>query len=135
MKIVEITIQISIFSRKCNTEPWIVNWDKRIGIFANRDISADEEFTFNYQLEQFGDAKTKCLCGAENCSGFIGDKAKSGKTDEKTQKVPKNSKSQKGGKMKPASQMTPEKLTGKKRGRKSTNISTQSKRRKISHVE
>jgi len=76
MKIVEITIQISIFSRKCNTEPWIVNWDKRIGIFANRDISADEEFTFNYQFEQFGDAKTKCLCGAENCSGFIGDTAK-----------------------------------------------------------
>ena len=41
----------------CQTEPWIVNSDKRIGIFAIRDIMPDQELTFNYQLEQCGDAK------------------------------------------------------------------------------
>lgn len=115
----------------CDTEPWIVNCDKRIGIFANRDIAIDEEFTFNYQLEQFGDAKTKCLCGAANCAGFIGDKAKDPRDNDKTPKEEKSkSKSKsKGGKMKPMSQITPDK-SGKKRGRKNT-IAIPNKRRKI----
>jgi len=28
--------------------------------------------TFNYQFEELGEIKTRCLCKAENCSGFIG---------------------------------------------------------------
>jgi len=56
----------------CYTEPWIVNGDKRIGIFSQRDIEKGEEFTYNYQFQQFGKGKTKCLCGAENCTGFLG---------------------------------------------------------------
>ena len=43
----------------CATEPWIVNGDKRIGIFALRDIAKGEELTFNYQLKQHGSQKTK----------------------------------------------------------------------------
>ena len=43
----------------CSTEPWIVNGDRRVGIFASKDINPKEELTFNYQLEQKGTAKTK----------------------------------------------------------------------------
>ena len=31
-----------------------------------------DEVTFNYNLECLGNDKTKCQCGAENCSGFLG---------------------------------------------------------------
>ena len=43
----------------CFTEPWMVNQDVRVGIFAKVDIQPGEELTFNYQLEQHGEAKTK----------------------------------------------------------------------------
>ena len=43
----------------CSTEPWIVNGDRRVGIFSSRDIHPKEELTFNYQLEQHGTEKTK----------------------------------------------------------------------------
>jgi hypothetical protein len=43
-----------------------------IGISFNKN---DVTFqNFNYQLETFGEGKTPCMCGAENCSGFIGEK-------------------------------------------------------------
>ena len=58
----------------CETQKWTVNGDTRIGLFALEDISAGTEMTFNYQLEAFGEVKKACLCGAKNCSGFIGEK-------------------------------------------------------------
>ncbi len=33
--------------------------------------------TFNYQFEAVGDVQKRCLCGAGNCSGFIGKKPQS----------------------------------------------------------
>lgn len=40
-----------------------------------RDIKTREELTFNYNLASDGETRKACLCGASNCSGFIGLKA------------------------------------------------------------
>ncbi len=60
----------------CETEKWTVNGDTRVGLFAKRDIPAGTELTFNYQFEAHGEVKKMCLCGAKNCSGWIGKKPK-----------------------------------------------------------
>ncbi|XP_077258296.1 nuclear receptor binding SET domain protein isoform X1 [Temnothorax americanus] len=59
----------------CETQKWTVNGDTRIGLFALRDIETGEELTFNYNLASDGETRKACLCGASNCSGFIGLKA------------------------------------------------------------
>ncbi|KAL0116161.1 hypothetical protein PUN28_011190 [Cardiocondyla obscurior] len=59
----------------CETQKWTVNGDTRIGLFALRDIDSGEELTFNYNLASDGETRKACLCGASNCSGFIGLKA------------------------------------------------------------
>jgi len=59
----------------CETQKWTVNGDTRIGLFALRDIESSEELTFNYNLASDGETRKPCLCGAPNCSGFIGLKA------------------------------------------------------------
>ncbi|XP_032662597.1 histone-lysine N-methyltransferase NSD2 isoform X2 [Odontomachus brunneus] len=59
----------------CETQKWTVNGDTRIGLFALRDIKSGEELTFNYNLASDGETRKACLCGASNCSGFIGLKA------------------------------------------------------------
>lgn len=57
----------------------------QIGLFANRDIAAGEELTYNYgwaafQPRDITGAPTaqvpteQCLCGAANCSGILGGK-------------------------------------------------------------
>ncbi|XP_014223771.1 histone-lysine N-methyltransferase NSD2-like isoform X1 [Trichogramma pretiosum] len=80
----------------CATQKWTVNGDTRIGLFAVRDIKPGEELTFNYNLACDGETKKPCLCGAPNCSGFIGLKAKQQSTNvaqekkiEKTEKIKK----------------------------------------------
>lgn len=60
----------------CETQKWTVCGDTRVGLFALHDIPADSEVTFNYNLECVGKEKQVCKCGAQNCSGFIGLKAK-----------------------------------------------------------
>ncbi|XP_018312439.1 histone-lysine N-methyltransferase NSD2 [Mycetomoellerius zeteki] len=62
-------------SPNCETQKWTVNGDTRIGLFALRDIESREELTFNYNLASDGETRKACLCGAPNCSGFIGLKA------------------------------------------------------------
>lgn len=56
----------------CETQKWTVNGDTRVGLFALMDIPAGTELTFNYNLECVGPDKKPCMCGAPNCSGFIG---------------------------------------------------------------
>lgn len=56
----------------CETQKWTVNGDTRVGLFALVDIPAGAELTFNYNLECVGPDKKPCMCGAPNCSGFIG---------------------------------------------------------------
>jgi SET domain-containing protein len=73
----------------CKTEKWDVAGDKRVGLFALRDIKAGEELTFNYNLESFRNAqKKKCECGAPNCAGLIGNNkpARSGKAMERNKR-------------------------------------------------
>ncbi|XP_048264337.1 histone-lysine N-methyltransferase NSD2 isoform X3 [Bombus terrestris] len=59
-------------SPNCETQKWTVNGDTRIGLFALCDIECGEELTFNYNLACDGETRKPCLCGASNCSGFIG---------------------------------------------------------------
>merc|ERR1712137_1496046 len=111
----------------CATEPWIVNGDKRIGIFALRDIAKGEELTFNYQLKQHGSQKTKCLCHSANCAGFIGDKTK--EATKSKEKSKSSTKSKASGKMKPLSILR-EESESKKRRASGTLTSQSSKKRK-----
>ena len=61
----------------CRTEKWQVGGETRVGLFALTDLAAGDELTFDYKLEGAGTTR-KCLCGAANCRGFIG-QAPSGK--------------------------------------------------------
>ncbi|KAL0480983.1 histone-lysine N-methyltransferase [Acrasis kona] len=57
----------------CTTAIWTVGQELRIGIFAIKYIKEGTELTYDYQFETFGRTKQQeCLCGADNCSGFIG---------------------------------------------------------------
>lgn len=56
----------------CETQKWMVRGATCVGLFALQDIPADTELTFNYNLDCRGNEKTKCVCRAQNCSGFIG---------------------------------------------------------------
>ncbi|CAG9569536.1 unnamed protein product [Danaus chrysippus] len=60
----------------CETQKWTVLGDVRVGLFALRDIPANSELTFNYNLETSGIEKKRCMCGAKRCSGYIGAKPK-----------------------------------------------------------
>jgi SET domain-containing protein len=42
--------------------------DRKIVVFANRDISAGEEITYDYKFP-VEDGSLKCTCGAPNCIG------------------------------------------------------------------
>ncbi len=56
----------------CQTQKWKVNGETRIGIIAIKDIPVGTELTFDYMLDSLGNGKKRCLCGAKNCSGFLG---------------------------------------------------------------
>ncbi|XP_033125490.1 histone-lysine N-methyltransferase NSD2-like [Anneissia japonica] len=74
----------------CETQKWTVNGDIRVGLFATKDIKAGSELNFNYNLDCLGNEKKKCECGADNCSGFIGVRAKTAAaeaTEEKSKKA------------------------------------------------
>nr|CAH7733445.1 unnamed protein product [Callosobruchus chinensis] len=73
----------------CETQKWTVNGETRVGLFATEDIPAETELTFNYNLECIGKEKKVCRCGAPNCSGFIGVKAKQRVYRKKKKKLAK----------------------------------------------
>lgn len=50
-----------------------VNGIQRVGIFARRNISPDEEITIDYNFSHFGEA-VDCKCGSTACRGKIGRK-------------------------------------------------------------
>ena len=56
----------------CQTTKWQVNGEIQVGIFALKEISEDEELTFNYQFDFFKTLLNKCYCGAKSCRGFLG---------------------------------------------------------------
>lgn len=49
--------------------------ETRVGIFAKQDISVGMELAYNYNFEWYGGATVRCLCGAANCSVFLGAKS------------------------------------------------------------
>ncbi|XP_021898667.1 histone-lysine N-methyltransferase ASHH1 isoform X2 [Carica papaya] len=60
----------------CETRKWTVLGEIRVGIFARRDISVGSELGYDYNFEWYGGDKVRCLCGATNCSGFLGAKSR-----------------------------------------------------------
>ncbi|KAJ3027491.1 histone methyltransferase set1 [Rhizophlyctis rosea] len=54
----------------CNAKIINVDGQKRIVIYANRDIAAGEEITYDYKFP-IEDEKIPCLCGAVNCRGTL----------------------------------------------------------------
>ena len=54
-------------------QKWNVLGQTRVGLFACKEVKAEDELTWNYNLDAFeGHKKLKCFCGAGNCSGWIG---------------------------------------------------------------
>lgn len=58
----------------CYVDKWVVHDRLRMGIFAERDIEAGEELTFNYNVDRYGAEPQNCYCGEPNCVGVIGGK-------------------------------------------------------------
>ncbi|EMD35141.1 hypothetical protein CERSUDRAFT_54162 [Gelatoporia subvermispora B] len=58
----------------CYVAKWTIGEHVRMGIFANRYIKKDEELTFNYNVDRYGNDAQPCYCGEPNCVGFIGGK-------------------------------------------------------------
>lgn len=49
-----------------------MNGELRIGFFARKNIVKDEELTFDYQFQTFGEKQQKCYCGSDKCRGTLG---------------------------------------------------------------
>jgi histone-lysine N-methyltransferase SETD2 len=62
----------------CETQKWMVNGELCIGIYALEPVAADEELTFDYNFERYGDNPIKCYCGTKKCGGWIGGGQKDG---------------------------------------------------------
>ncbi|KAG9127114.1 histone methyltransferase set2 [Ceratobasidium sp. 392] len=58
----------------CYVAKWVVGKRIRMGIFAKRNIQANEELTFNYNVDRYGHDPQKCYCGEPNCVGYLGGK-------------------------------------------------------------
>ncbi|KAG6422868.1 hypothetical protein SASPL_113250 [Salvia splendens] len=59
----------------CETRKWTVLGETRVGIFANIDIAVGTELAYDYNFEWYGGVTVRCLCGAANCSLFLGAKS------------------------------------------------------------
>jgi SET domain-containing protein len=56
----------------CKPFQWYVEGLPSMCFFAKRDIEKGAELTFDYQWANvMGKKSTKCLCGEENCRGYI----------------------------------------------------------------
>lgn len=56
----------------CHIEKWHVDGEICVGIFASRNIAANEEITYDYNWHSFGEKRMECFCGSENCRGWVG---------------------------------------------------------------
>ncbi|PWN43075.1 hypothetical protein IE81DRAFT_312660 [Ceraceosorus guamensis] len=61
-------------SPNCYVAKWHVGKHMRMGIFAQRSITAGEELTFNYNVDRYGHDAQECFCGEPNCVGTLGGK-------------------------------------------------------------
>jgi SET domain-containing protein len=44
---------------------------KGVHVYAWKDIRQNEEITIEYRLNAFGDERSECLCGSNNCPGEV----------------------------------------------------------------
>lgn len=59
----------------CEMQKWCVNGLFRMALFALRDISANEELTYDYNFSLFNPSEGQpCKCGSTKCRGVIGGK-------------------------------------------------------------
>ncbi|KAL6602158.1 SET domain-containing protein [Neocallimastix californiae] len=61
----------------CELQKWVVGSRLRMGLFTLRNIEKNEELTFDYQFERYGNQAQPCYCGEPCCTGFIGGNKKS----------------------------------------------------------
>jgi histone-lysine N-methyltransferase ASH1L len=73
-------------SPNCRMIKWIVGGQPRMALFAgDKPIMTGEELTYDYNFDPFSAKNVqKCLCGADNCRGFLGPKPR----EVKAPKVP-----------------------------------------------
>lgn len=38
-------------------------------IVANEDLKPDDELSFNYNFQRYGEGKQRCFCGSKSCKG------------------------------------------------------------------
>ncbi|CAO4378815.1 unnamed protein product [Caenorhabditis nigoni] len=62
-------------------------YERRVCVRATRPIAKGEEITFCYQMEST--VEIPCLCGADNCTGYMGRGEEEAEEDEKTKKIGK----------------------------------------------
>ena len=64
--------QNNAYAKVVNVKEAIVGLEKeqKLIIFANRDIKAGEEITYDYKFP-VEDGSLKCTCGAVNCIGRL----------------------------------------------------------------
>jgi uncharacterized protein len=58
-------------NHSCDGNAETTEEDGRVWIMAIRDISADEEITYDYCLYDGGDDPCTCYCGADKCRGTM----------------------------------------------------------------
>jgi histone-lysine N-methyltransferase ASH1L len=60
----------------CRMIKWIVSGQPRMALFAgDRPIMTGDELTYDYNFDPFSAKNVqKCLCGSDNCRGFLGPK-------------------------------------------------------------
>ena len=60
----------SLFQPNCTAKIITVDNQKKIVIYASKDIEAGEEITYDYKFPKEDD-KIPCLCGAAGCRGTL----------------------------------------------------------------
>jgi len=58
---------------------WDVAGERRVGIFALKDVGAGTELCFDYKWERKGFDPIICRCGTPSCRGFLGGRGEGGK--------------------------------------------------------
>ena len=70
----------------CELVRWVVKGRTRIGIFAVKDIAADEPLSYDYQFDTQDADTFQCACGAATCRGTMAPKKKVLDKDSLTKK-------------------------------------------------
>ena len=60
----------------CMTQKWHVMGEVRVGLFALTNITQDEELTIDYNFGILKNVRKRCLCGAFECTGYLGTASK-----------------------------------------------------------